>query len=89
MVARKIQVFGKVQGVFFRATTKTQADNLGLSGWVRNEPDKTVLIEVEGPEDKMNTFIGWCKKGPQFAKVTSVSVEETESSGLEGFKVRY
>ncbi len=89
MVARKIKVFGKVQGVFFRATTKTQADNLGLAGWVRNEPDKTVLIEAEGREDKMNTFIEWCKEGPQFAKVSSVSVEAIDVKKREGFEVRY
>ncbi len=89
MVARRIRVFGKVQGVFFRATTKTQADNLGLSGWVKNEPDKTVLIEVEGDEEKITAFIDWCKEGPQFAKVTSVSVEEIEVKGMEGFEVRY
>lgn len=89
MVGRKIQVFGKVQGVFYRASTKTEADNLGLSGWVRNEPDGTVLIEVEGAEDKIETFVEWCKKGPQFANVTSVSVEEIDVEGMEGFEVRY
>ncbi len=89
MIARRIQVFGKVQGVFYRASAKTEADNLSISGWVKNEPDGTVLIEAEGPENKMSQFIEWCKQGPQFAKVSSVAVEEIDELGLEGFEVRY
>lgn len=89
MIARRIQVFGKVQGVFYRASTKTEADNLRITGWVKNEADGTVLIEAEGPDNKMSQFIEWCKEGPQFAKVSSVSVEEIDDLELKGFEVRY
>ena len=89
MVARKIQIFGKVQGVFFRATTKTQADNLGLNGWVKNESDGSVLIEVQGSEEKINTFISWCNNGSQFAKVSSVAVEQINQFEAKEFEVRY
>ena len=89
MIARRIQVFGRVQGVFYRASTKNEADNLGLVGWVRNEKNGSVLIEAEGNEVAINQFIEWCKKGPQFANVTSMSVEEIDSLGMIEFEVRY
>lgn len=88
-MARKIQVFGKVQGVFYRASTKTQADNLGIKGWVKNEPDGTVLIHAEGEEINLDDFIAWCQEGPQFAKVTSMSVEDDPSQEFKEFEVRY
>lgn len=89
MVARRIQAFGKVQGVFYRASTKNKADELELSGWVKNEPDGTVLIEAKGPKDRIESFIEWCKEGPQFAKVTSLAVEEIHLLNITEFEVRY
>lgn len=89
-VFRRIQVFGKVQGVFYRASTKTEADNLGIVGWVRNEPDGSVRIYAEGSKEAMKKFIAWCKEGPQFAKVSSLSVEEDKDDDLHHeFQVRY
>ncbi len=87
MSCRRIQVFGKVQGVFFRATTKTMADDLKLAGWVRNEPDGTVMIEVEGSKDKIEQMIGWCKQGPPFSRVDEVLHETLESKGHKDFKI--
>ena len=72
MVSVSIQVFGKVQGVFYRASTKEQADKLGLSGWVRNEPDGSVMMEVHGNEEKVQKLVEWCSKGPILATVSKV-----------------
>ncbi len=68
----KLKIFGKVQGVFFRYHTKNQAQRLGLVGWIKNEEDGTVLIEVEGPEEKVREFVFWCYKGPVDAKVKQI-----------------
>ena len=83
-----IKVFGKVQGVFYRATTKEVADQLGLKGFVRNEADGSVYIEVEGDELKLEKFIAWCKQGPRMAKVDRVDVTDVAWIGFENFDVR-
>ena len=59
MIAREITVRGKVHGVFFRASAKIKADELGLWGWVKNEPDESVVIWVEGPEQMVLQMIDW------------------------------
>ncbi|MBL6449750.1 acylphosphatase [Fulvivirga sp. 29W222] len=72
-----IRVVGKVQGVFYRANTRKKAYELGLTGYVRNEPDGSVYIEVEGNLNKLNEFVSWCKTGPDRAKVDEVQVKPT------------
>ena len=89
MIARRIQIFGKVQGVFFRASAKTEADNRKLSGWVKNEANGTVIIEVQGLDPNVQSFLKWCREGPQFSNVSSVSVEEIEEIQTDGFEVRH
>ncbi len=84
----KIRVFGRVQGVFFRASTKNKALELGLSGWCRNEPNGSVYIEVEGSDASAQEFITWCQIGPDLASVASVEVNEGEVSGFENFEIR-
>lgn len=70
-----IRISGKVQGVFYRASTVTKAQQLGVNGFVRNEPDGSVYIEAEGNEDKLNELIAWCRVGPPRARVDEVAVE--------------
>lgn len=70
-----IRVFGIVQGVFFRRSTKDMADELGVSGWVRNEHDGSVEIMATGEKEVLEKFIEWCKGGPPMAKVEKVEVE--------------
>ncbi len=89
MMTRRIQVFGKVQGVFFRASAKTVADDLRLTGWVKNESDGSVLIEVEGSENSIEKMIEWCEEGPTFANVSDVILSEAEEIAFEGFEIRY
>ena len=84
----KISVSGKVQGVFFRKYTQEKAQQLGLSGFVRNQPDGSVYIEAEGEEDVLKTFVEWCRKGPPAAVVSKISTEESDLVGFDGFGIR-
>lgn len=67
-----IKINGLVQGIFYRATAKEEAEQLGINGFARNEPDGSVYIEVEGEEEDLNKFLDWCHKGPPLAKVEKV-----------------
>ncbi len=71
----QVRVTGRVQGVFFRHSTREQARNLGLSGWVRNEDDGSVLLRAYGLPDNLSSLITWCHNGPPSAKVSSVEVQ--------------
>lgn len=72
----KIRVSGKVQGVFFRASTKEQADQRQIKGFVRNEPNGDVYIEADGEEHKLNEFLKWCAHGPTRARVDQIYTKE-------------
>ena len=83
-----IRVTGKVQGVFFRASTREEAQRLDLCGWVRNEADGTVRVEAEGDEPVLEQLVVWCQHGPDQARVADVIVEEGEVEGYSDFQVR-
>ncbi len=83
-----IVVTGRVQGVYYRATAKQMADILSLKGFVRNETDGSVYIEVEGDEQMTVKFIQWCHHGPDRAEVKYVSVNEAPLVNFEGFESR-
>lgn len=87
MKAERIQVTGKVQGVFFRASTKEKADELSIKGWVRNEPDGSVLIEAEGPDDRMEAFVAWCWEGSPHARVEKVEEEPIDPRDFDTFAI--
>ena len=72
----KLEIKGKVQGVWFRASAKEKAMSLGLTGKVWNEYDGDVGIIVQGPLDKILSFIEWCKEGPPQARVDDVIEQE-------------
>lgn len=82
-VGVKLQIYGRVQGVFYRQSTRAKAQELGLFGWVRNLPDGTVEAEAFGDENVVNEFVAWCKVGPPHAnveKVEIVTLEEKHAS---------
>ncbi|HLP51016.1 MAG TPA: acylphosphatase [Chitinophagales bacterium] len=83
-----ITVKGKVQGVFYRASTKQMADLLGVNGFVRNEPNGNVYIEAEGDDDLLIKFVQWCQHGPENAVVEHVSVTDGPLQGFDSFEVR-
>lgn len=82
-----IKVIGKVQGVFFRASTKAVADQMGVKGKVKNEKDGSVLIEAEASATILDMFVEWCNKGPEKADVTQVIVEDGELQNYTNFVV--
>ncbi len=84
----RVLVSGRVQGVSFRDATRSQAEQLGLSGWVRNTQDGQVEAVFEGDPDAVQQIIEWCKSGPSSADVEDVSVENEQPVNLSGFKVR-
>ncbi|TNE30277.1 MAG: acylphosphatase [Bacteroidetes bacterium] len=86
----RIKVRGKVQGVFYRVSTAEKATALGLVGWVKNEPDGSVLLEVEGDDSPLTTFVNWLSEGPPMAVVIGVDQSEIAVLGSEyKFEVRY
>jgi acylphosphatase len=78
---------GKVQGVYYRASAKDVADQLKLSGWIRNTNEGDVEAIVAGDEDLVKEFIEWCKKGPRRAEVTKVIVTAKEDQPFFGFTI--
>jgi len=87
MVYKRILIQGHVQGVFFRASTKEKADQLGVSGEVRNLPDGSVEVLAAGAEAAVERLIAWCHEGPPRAEVLSVKVSGIEPGDFDGFKV--
>ena len=82
-----IKVYGKVQGVFFRDSTRKKAGELALTGFVRNEPDGSVYIEVEGEDIELEKFVSWCNAGPSNAKVEHVEIRESSIKIFKDFKI--
>ncbi len=83
------RIHGKVQGVFFRASTQEKAEELGLTGYVLNERGGTVYLEAEGAPDKLEKLVTWLHKGPEHARVDKVEVKELHKlNGFEKFEQR-
>lgn len=82
-----IIVKGKVQGVFYRATTKAVADQLGVRGIIKNDPSGDVIIEAEADKPTLDMFLDWCNEGPENAEVTSVETNEGELKNYRNFEV--
>ncbi|MBI3109751.1 acylphosphatase [Candidatus Daviesbacteria bacterium] len=82
-----IKVYGKVQGIFFRASAKIEADKLQISGFVRNEPDGSLYIEAEGEKEKLDEFVKWCHQGPSLAQVEKVTVTESQVKNFSQFEI--
>ena len=81
---------GRVQGVFFRATTCDEAARLGVTGWARNCRDGSVECVVEGDKAQVDRLISWCHHGPPGARVTDVDVRWEEYTGEFGsFSIKY
>ena len=89
-VGAQISIKGKVQGVFYRLETQKAAKKLGVSGWVRNQPDGTVAVLAEGQRADVEALIVWCQTGSPMADVSKVDVEWAAFSGRHhDFKIVY
>lgn len=87
-IARRLEVRGLVQGVWYRASCRDEALRLGIVGWVTNRPDGTVAAHVEGRVDQVDDLVLWCRAGPLGARVDEVLVESVEPEGHPTFEIR-
>ena len=81
-------ISGRVQGVFYRATTREEARDRGIEGWVQNLSDGRVEAVFEGPEPVVESMIEWCHEGSPAANVTDVDVTWEEPIGVDGFEIQ-
>ncbi len=89
MKAIQARVSGRVQGVSFRWYAQEQARALGVRGWVRNEPDGSVLLHAEGDDAAVDALVEWCRRGPSSARVSDVAVRDDAPSGATSFEIGY
>mgnify|MGYP002636243229 CR=1 FL=1 len=83
-----LRIHGRVQGVWYRAGMQQRALELGLRGWVRNQPDGCVESVVQGPSEALDQLLDWCAQGPPAARVTRVDTEYgVEEALAEGFRI--
>jgi acylphosphatase len=87
VTAHRLVVHGLVQGVGFRASLAAEARRLGVTGWVRNRPDGAVEALAEGADEALAALTNWARRGPRFAEVSDVRVEDAEPEGSTGFTI--
>jgi acylphosphatase len=88
-VARRARIEGRVQGVYFRASTAQQAAALGIRGYARNLPDGAVEVLAAGSSDAVNALLDWLRHGPPLARVEAISVEPADDGDIPpGFTAR-
>ncbi|MEM5871841.1 MAG: acylphosphatase [Candidatus Aenigmatarchaeota archaeon] len=83
-------ISGKVQGVFFRANTRKVANEIGVTGWVRNVPNGMVEVVAEGRKNQLDRLIEFCKKGPEGAKVEDIEINWEKYKGeFKDFEIKF
>ncbi len=86
----QLSISGRVQGVWFRSSAKEAAEQLGITGWIANELDRSVTVVAQGDKDVLEDFQDWCKEGSPGAKVEKVTIKNLPEAELyAGFKIRY
>ena len=89
MVRARLLISGRVQGVFYRASCRREAESLGLTGWVRNLPDGRVEALLQGPKETVEAMVAWCYRGPEDAQVSNIDVAyEDPKDDLSGFRIK-
>ena len=83
--AVELHVTGRVQGVSYRAATQQEAERLGVTGWVRNEPDGSVAVHAEGEAAAVEALVAWCRRGPVGSRVRDVAVRDAAAGGHRRF----
>ena len=88
IVRRRVTVYGRVQGVFFRDSVRERAQAHGVSGWVCNRGDGALEAVLEGPSQAVQALVRFCETGPPRARVESIDAREEDPEGLDGFAIR-
>lgn len=89
MICMHVRVSGRVQGVFYRAYTKNQAQELGIKGWVRNVPGGGVEAVLEGERQKVGELVSLMKAGPDGSMISGFELSELKCKGYDDFKIIY
>ncbi len=87
MPTLQLLILGKVQGVFYRATARKVAEELGVKGWIKNTKDNNVAAIITGTEEQVQQFIKWCKKGPARAEVSDVIATVVDDENFDEFEI--
>lgn len=87
-VRRRIKAHGRVQGVFFRDSTRQEAHRRGVAGWVCNASDGSVEAVFEGDPEAVEALVELCRNGPGHASVERLDVDQEQPEGLSGFEIR-
>ena len=88
MRAVSIVVYGRVQGVYFRASTRDKAVELDVKGWCKDQKNGSVIIHAEASEESLTTLVAWCHNGPEMAAVKEVFSQEVEMESFKTFEIR-
>ena len=89
-INKHVIISGRVQGVWFRSSTKQKANQLGLMGWVRNTDDGCVEAVFEGEEELVKEMIEWCQHGPPLARVENVEMKDQNlTDSYDDFTIKY
>ncbi len=88
LVARRLEIRGRVQGVWFRESMRIEAESLGVTGWVRNRLDGSVEALIEGEFHAVETLTRWARRGPERASVDAVAIRDEPAAGLDAFEKR-
>jgi len=89
IIRKRVHVFGRVQGVWFRGATQRNARALGVAGWVRNCADGSVEAVFEGPPARVAAAVALCREGPPGARVDRVEASDEVPEGLAHFEIRF
>jgi len=84
-----VVIFGKVQGIYFRAYAQAEGNRLGVKGWVKNRADGAVEVAVEGESEKVEQMLAWLKQGSPGSQIAKVEVKEERPMGETQFNIRY
>ncbi len=87
IVRKRVVVTGRVQGVFFRDSTRRVAQRHGVAGWVRNTRDGTVEAVFEGTPEAVERLVAFCRDGPPGASVNEIEVRDERPEGAQSFRV--
>jgi acylphosphatase len=88
LIRRRVVVSGRVQGVFFRDTSRRMAESRGVGGWARNLPDGRLEAVFEGDREAVEALVEFCRRGPRGASVAEAEVHEEPCEGLRTFEIR-